>query len=58
LNIVSLGGGRQDWSLKIASRKIERSALSNSSKVEIVGWKTNHEWLALHRCADESKLQP
>lgn len=31
---------------------------SNSSDVEIVGWKTNDEWLALHRCADESKLQP
>jgi hypothetical protein len=50
--------GRQDWSLKIASQKVERSALSNSSNVEIVGWKTNDEWLALHRCADESKLQP
>ena len=44
--------------LKIASQKVERSALSNSSNVEIVGWKTNDEWLALHRCADESKLQP
>jgi hypothetical protein len=66
LNIVSLGNdprrdwkllievvrGRQDWSLKIASQKVERSALSNSSNVEIVGWKTNDEWLALHRWAD------
>jgi hypothetical protein len=63
LNIVSLGNdprrdwkllievvrGRQDWSLKIASQKVERSALSNSSNVEIGGWKTNDEWLALHR---------
>jgi hypothetical protein len=31
---------------------------SNSSDVEIVGWKTNDEWLALHRRAGESKLQP
>ena len=66
LNIVSLGNdprrdwkllievvrGRQDWSLKIASQKVERSALSNSSNVEIVGWKTNDEWLARHRWAD------
>ncbi|WP_154072054.1 hypothetical protein [Bradyrhizobium erythrophlei] len=50
MNIVSLWG-RQDWSLKIPSKVPIRPT-------EIVGWKTNDEWLALHRCADESKLQP
>jgi hypothetical protein len=46
------------WSLKIASQKVGRFALSNSSNVEIVGWKANDEWLTLYRCADENKLQP
>jgi glycosyltransferase involved in cell wall biosynthesis len=66
LNIVSLGNdphrdwkllidavsGRQDWRLKIASRRVQPSAIANSTNVEIVSPKTNDELLALYQWAD------
>jgi glycosyltransferase involved in cell wall biosynthesis len=66
LNIVSLGndphrdwkllidavGRQQDWHLKIASQRVQPSAITNSTNVEIVSPKTNDELLALFQWAD------
>lgn len=66
LNIISLGNDRHrdwrllidvvrvqpDWTLKIASRAVESSAVDNVGNVEIVNPETNEELLALYQWAD------
>jgi glycosyltransferase involved in cell wall biosynthesis len=66
LNIVSLGNdrhrdwkllidaiaGQQDWTLKIASHKVNPSLLGDATNVDIVKLKTNDELFALYQWAD------